>query len=236
MTSDQNAELAKFGRLAEQWWDESGEMRPLHDINPLRTDFIDRRATLAGKRVLDVGCGAGILSEALARRGAQVTGLDLSPELIEAAKAHAQASDLSIDYRCVSSRDLAREMAGAFDIVICYEMLEHVDTPAYVVDDCAMLTAPGGDLFFSTINRSAKSWLLAIGGAEYVLGLLPRGTHEYAKLIRPSELGTWCRHAGLDIAEIAGMRYNPLTRRAALEQRPDVNYFLHATKPAAGRP
>ena len=233
MTSDQNAELAKFGRLAEHWWDTSGEMRPLHDINPLRTAFIDRRVSLAGKRVLDVGCGAGILSEALARRGAKVTGLDLAPELIEAAKAHAEQSELDIDYRCVSSRDLMRELPGAFDIVVCYEMLEHVDTPAYVVDDCAMLTAPGGDLFFSTINRSAKAWLLAIGGAEYVLGLLPRGTHEYNKLIRPSELGAWCRRSQLEIAEIAGMHYNPLTRRASLTQRPDVNYFLHARKPAA---
>ena len=150
MTSDQNAELAKFGRLAERWWDTSGEMRPLHDINPLRTDFIDRRAPLAGKRVLDVGCGAGILSEALAQRGAQVTGLDLSPELIEAASAHAADSDLAIDYRCVASRDLAREMAGAFDIVVAYEMLEHVDEPAHTVEDSARLTAPGGDLFFST--------------------------------------------------------------------------------------
>jgi 2-polyprenyl-6-hydroxyphenyl methylase/3-demethylubiquinone-9 3-methyltransferase len=210
-------------------------MRPLHDINPLRTDCLDRRAPLAGKRVLDVGCGAGILSEALARRGAQVTGLDLAPELIEAAKAHAEQSDLDIDYRCVSSRDLMREAPGAFDIVVCYEMLEHVDTPAYVVDDCAMLTAPGGHLFFSTINRSAKAWLLAIGGAEYVLGLLPRGTHEYSKLIRPSELGAWCRRAQLEIAEIAGMHYNPFTRRASLTQRPDVNYFLHARKPAASR-
>lgn len=233
MTSDQNAELAKFARLAERWWEPAGEMRPLHDINPLRTDFIDRRASIAGKRVLDVGCGAGILSEALARRGAEVTGLDLSPELIEAAKAHAEQSGLSIDYRCVSSRDLAREMASAFDIVVCYEMLEHVDAPAYVVDDCAMLTRPGGDLFFSTINRSAKSWLLAIGGAEYVLGLLPRGTHDYAKLIRPSELGAWCRRAHLAVEEIAGMHYNPLTHRAALTPRPDVNYFLHATRPEA---
>ncbi|WP_348766137.1 bifunctional 2-polyprenyl-6-hydroxyphenol methylase/3-demethylubiquinol 3-O-methyltransferase UbiG [uncultured Salinisphaera sp.] len=235
MTSDQNAELAKFGRMAEHWWDPAGEMRPLHDINPLRTDFIDRRAPLAGKRVLDVGCGAGILSEALARRGAQVTGLDLAPELIEAAKAHAEDSGLDIDYRCVSSGDLMRELPGAFDIVVCYEMLEHVDTPAYVVDDCAMLTAPGGNLFFSTINRSAKAWLLAIGGAEYVLGLLPRGTHEYNKLIRPSELGAWCRRAHLEVAEIAGMHYNPFTRRASLTQRPDVNYFLHARKPAASR-
>ena len=232
MTSDQQAELSKFGQLAQRWWDDAGEMRPLHDINPLRTDFIDARAPLNGKRVLDVGCGAGILSEALAARGAQVTGLDLAPELIEAAKAHAERSGFEIDYRCVSTRDLAAEMAGDFDIVVCYEMLEHVDTPAYVVDDCAMLCAPGGDLFFSTINRNTKSWLLAIGGAEYVLGLLPRGTHEYDKLIKPSELARWCRTSHLEIAEIAGMHYNPFTRRAALAARPDVNYFLHARKPA----
>jgi len=231
MTSEQNAELAKFSRLAERWWDSAGEMRPLHDINPLRTDYIDHRAPLAGKRVLDVGCGAGILSEALARRGATVTGLDLSPELVEAANAHAAGSDLDVDYRCISSRDLVREMRGHFDIVVCYEMLEHVDEPAYVVDDCAMLTKPGGDLFFSTINRSAKSWLLAIGAAEYVLSLLPQGTHDYNKLIRPGELARWCRAAQLEVSEITGMHYNPFTRSAALAQSPDVNYFLHATRP-----
>lgn len=233
MTSDQNAELAKFARLAAQWWDPAGDMRPLHDINPLRCDYIEQRAPLAGKRVLDVGCGAGILSEALARRGAQVTGLDLSPELIDVAREHAQDAGLSIDYQCVSTRDMARAQAGGFDIVVCYEMLEHVDDPAYVVDDCAVLARPGGQLFFSTINRSVKAWALAIGGAEYVLGLLPRGTHEYAKLIRPSELARWCRHAHLNVAAVDGMRYNPLTRRATLERRPDVNYFLHATKPAS---
>lgn len=227
-STDQNAEINKFSRLAERWWDPAGEMRPLHDINDLRTDYIDRRAPLSGQRVLDVGCGAGLLSEAMARRGAAVTGLDLSAELIDAARAHAAQSGLSIDYRHVATRDLAGEMAGAFDIVVCYEMLEHVDTPAYVVDDCARLCAPDGELFFSTINRSPKSWLLAIGGAEYVLGLLPRGTHEYAKLIRPAELARWCRQAALDVAEITGLHYNPLTRSASLGGAPDVNYFLHA--------
>ncbi|MES1926903.1 bifunctional 2-polyprenyl-6-hydroxyphenol methylase/3-demethylubiquinol 3-O-methyltransferase UbiG [Salinisphaera sp. T31B1] len=231
MTQDQNAELAKFGQLAARWWDATGEMRALHDINPLRCDFIDRRAPLAGKRVLDVGCGAGILCEALARRGAKVTGLDLAPELIEAARAHAAEADLEIDYRCTSSRDVSAEQAGTFDIVVCYEMLEHVDEPAYVVEDCAMACAPGGQLFFSTINRSAKSWLLAIGAGEYLLHLLPRGTHDYAKLIRPAELSRWCRNAGLDVETICGMHYNPLTHGARLSRSPDVNYFLHARKP-----
>lgn len=233
--TDQNAELAKFARLAEHWWNPDGEMRPLHDINGLRTDYIDHRAPLSGARVLDVGCGAGLLSEAMAARGAEVTGLDLSPELIEAARAHAAESGLSIDYRCVATRELAADMAGAFDIVVAYEMLEHVDTPAYVVDDCALLTRPGGHLFFSTINRSPKAWALAIGGAEYVLGLLPRGTHDYAKLIRPGELARWCRDAGLTVADVDGMHYNPLTRRARLAARPDVNYFLHATHPESDR-
>ena len=233
MTSAQDDELAKFGQLADRWWDTTGEMRALHDINPLRTDFIDTRAPLKGKRVLDVGCGAGILSEALAARGAIVTGLDLAPELIEAAKAHAGQSELDIDYRCVSSREIATEMTGEFDIVICYEMLEHVDEPAFVVDDCALACKAGGDLFFSTINRNAKSWLLAIGAGEYVLKLLPRGTHDYNKLIRPGELSRHCRAAGLDTAEIVGMHYNPFTHTASLARSPDVNYFLYATKPGA---
>ncbi|GAB3682633.1 bifunctional 2-polyprenyl-6-hydroxyphenol methylase/3-demethylubiquinol 3-O-methyltransferase UbiG [Salinisphaera aquimarina] len=235
MSSDQDAELAKFGRMAERWWDPTGDMRPLHDINPLRTDFIDTRAPLKGKRVLDVGCGAGLLAEAMARRGATVTGLDLAPELIEAARVHARDSELDIDYRCQSSRDLAIEMPGAFDIVVCYEMLEHVDEPDHVVDDCALLSRAGGQLFFSTINRNTKSWLLAIGAAEYLLNLLPRGTHDYDKLIRPGELARWCRHAGLEVAEVAGMHYNPLTRSASLAQSPDVNYFLHARRPEAGQ-
>lgn len=224
-------ELAKFGRLADRWWDTEGEMRPLHDINPLRLNYIDQRAPLNDSRVLDVGCGAGILSEAMARRGASVTGLDLSEPLIDAANVHAAESNLNIDYRCVSSRDLAADMAGQFDVVTCLEMLEHVDEPASVVDDCVQLVRPGGAVFFSTINRSAKAWLLAIAGAEYILSLLPKGTHTYEKFIKPSELATWSRHSGLDVHAIDGMRYNPFTHRAALESRPDVNYFMYTTRP-----
>ncbi len=230
-TSSQTEELAKFGRLAEHWWDREGEMRPLHDINPLRLNYIDARAPLDGAHVLDVGCGAGILSEAMAVRGARVTGADLSEPLIEAARAHAADSELDIDYRCVASRDLAAEMPGQFDIVTCMEMLEHVDEPAYVVDDCARLVRPGGAVFFSTINRTPKAWLLAIAGAEYVLGLLPRGTHDYNKLIAPSELATWTRRAGLDLHDVHGMHYNPFSHNASLARRPDVNYFMHAIKP-----
>ncbi|RJS92691.1 bifunctional 2-polyprenyl-6-hydroxyphenol methylase/3-demethylubiquinol 3-O-methyltransferase UbiG [Salinisphaera sp. Q1T1-3] len=233
MPSDQKSELNKFDAMAATWWDPDGDMRPLHDINPLRCAYIDRRAGLKGKRVLDVGCGAGVLSEAMARRGARVTGIDLAGDTVEAAKRHAAQSDLSIDYRVISSRDLAAEMAGAFDIVVAYEMLEHVDEPGNVVGDCALLTAAGGDLFFSTINRNPLSWALAIGGAEYVLGLLPRGTHEYAKLIKPAELSHWCRTSGLDVRDLTGMRYNPLSRNATLGHRPDVNYFIHAEKPSA---
>ncbi|MES1956149.1 bifunctional 2-polyprenyl-6-hydroxyphenol methylase/3-demethylubiquinol 3-O-methyltransferase UbiG [Salinisphaera hydrothermalis] len=229
MPSNQQAELDKFDAMAANWWDPTGDMRPLHDINPLRTTYIERRAGgLKGKRVLDVGCGAGLLSEAMAARGARVTGIDLAPQAIGAAQRHAEQSGLDIEYRVAASRDMAAELAGEFDIVVAYEMLEHVDQPAYVVQDCATLTAPGGHVFFSTINRSPMAWALAIGGAEYVLGLLPRGTHEYAKLVKPAELSAHCRHAGLEVVDISGMRYNPLTHSASLGHRPDVNYFLHA--------
>ncbi|WP_423823828.1 bifunctional 2-polyprenyl-6-hydroxyphenol methylase/3-demethylubiquinol 3-O-methyltransferase UbiG [Salinisphaera sp. SPP-AMP-43] len=231
MPSNQQAELNKFAAMAANWWDPDGDMRPLHDINPLRTDYLERRAGgLKGKRVLDIGCGAGLLSEAMAARGAQVTGIDLASETVKAAQQHAQQSGLEIDYQVASSRDLADDMAGGFDIVVAYEMLEHVDEPAHVVGDCALLAAPGGDVFFSTINRSPMAWGLAIGGAEYLLGLLPRGTHEYAKLIKPAELSSYCRQAGLDVADLTGMRYNPITRNASLGHRPDVNYFLHACR------
>lgn len=230
MPSNQQAELNKFDAMAAEWWDPKGDMRALHDINPLRTDYIDRKAGLKGKRVLDVGCGAGVLSEAMAQRGAKVTGIDLAPETIEVARHHAEQSGVKVDYRVVSSRDLVDEMAGAFDIVVGYEMLEHVDEPAHVVGDCAALTAAGGHLFFSTINRNPFAWALAIGGAEYVLGLLPRGTHEYAKLVKPAELSSYCRRAGLHVADVTGMRYNPLTHNASLGHRPDVNYFVHARK------
>lgn len=227
---DTSEELAKFGELADRWWDTDGEMRPLHDINPLRLDYIDQRAPLAGARVLDIGCGAGILSEAMAQRGATVTGLDLSAPLIDAARAHADESGLSLDYRLVASRELAAEAAGQFDIVTCMEMLEHVDEPDSIVDDCARLVRPGGAVFLSTINRTAKAWLLAIGGAEYVLSLLPKGTHDYYKFIKPSELADWARHSGLAIHAVDGMRYNPFTHHAALEARPDVNYFMYTTR------
>lgn len=230
MPASQDEELAKFGALADRWWDAEGEMRPLHDINPARLGWIDARANLAGKTVLDVGCGAGLLAEGMVRCGAAVTGIDLAPELIEAGRTHADQSGLDIDYRCVSTRELAAVQAGAFDVVTCLEMLEHVPEPGAIVADCARLCAPGGALFFSTINRSTKAWLLAIAGAEYLLGLLPRGTHDYAKLIRPSELAQHCRRAGLEVHEIVGLHYNPFLRDARIGGRPDVNYFVYATR------
>ncbi|MDT0635448.1 bifunctional 2-polyprenyl-6-hydroxyphenol methylase/3-demethylubiquinol 3-O-methyltransferase UbiG [Spectribacter hydrogenoxidans] len=229
--TSQQEELVKFDALAQRWWDPDGDMRPLHDINPARTSWIDRRVGLAGKRVLDVGCGAGLLSEAMTRAGAHVIGIDLAPGLIEAATAHAADSGLDVVYQCRSTRDLAAEAAGRFDLVTCLEMLEHVDDPGVIVDDCARLVKPGGAVVFSTINRSPAAWLLAIAGAEYVLGLLPRGTHEYAKFIRPSELSGWARHSGLATREIAGMHYNPFLRTTRFGTRPDVNYFLHAVRP-----
>ena len=230
MTSTVNAdpqELAKFGELAHRWWDTEGEFRPLHQINPLRLDWIDAQARLAGKTVLDVGCGGGILAEAMARRGADVLGIDLSIKPLRVAQLHAMESGIDhLHYREVAVETLAAELPGHFDAVTCMEMLEHVPDPASVVRACAALVKPGGWVFFSTLNRNAKSWLMAVVGAEYVLKLLPRGTHEYQRFIRPSELDRWCREAGLAAQSFKGMGYNPLTQRYRLSDDTSVNYLL----------
>ena len=226
------AELEKFSALAHRWWDPNSEFKPLHDINPLRLAHIDRLAGLSGKRVLDVGCGGGILAESMALRGAQVTGIDLGEKGLKVAQLHLLESGLRVDYRLASVESLAQSEPGAWDVVTCMEMLEHVPDPAATVRACAACAAPGARLFFSTINRNPKAWLFAIVGAEYVLRLLPRGTHEYAKLIRPSELGTFCRDAGLEVTGITGMTYNPFTQTYALGRDASVNYILEARRPA----
>jgi 2-polyprenyl-6-hydroxyphenyl methylase / 3-demethylubiquinone-9 3-methyltransferase len=227
------AELQRFADIAHRWWDPQGAMRPLHELNPLRLDWIDRHAALAGKRVLDVGCGGGVLAEAMATKGAQVTGIDLTAKLLKVAELHALESGVSVEYRHGTAEDLAQKEPGRYDVVTCMEMIEHVPDPASVVRACADLVRPGGWVFFSTINRNPKSFLFAIIGAEYVLGLLPRGTHEYAKFIKPSELGRYVRDARLTTAELIGMTYNPITRRFALEADTDVNYLLACRRPAA---
>ncbi len=228
------AELAKFSALAHRWWDLDGEFGTLHQINPLRLDWIDRISPLKGTRVLDVGCGGGILADAMARRGAQVLGIDLAEKSLKVAQLHAlEAQTPSVDYRAVAAEDLAAQSPGAFDVVTCMEMLEHVPDPASVVQACAALAKPGGWVFFSTINRNPKSFAMAIVGAEYVLGLVPRGTHEYARLIRPSELMRYCRNAGLDVVSSSGLAYNPLSRRYRLTEDTGVNYMIATRKPAA---
>lgn len=226
-------ELAKFSDLAHRWWDKESEFRPLHQINPLRLDWINGIAPLAGKRVLDVGCGGGILADAMARKGADVLGIDLATKSLRVAQLHAlEAQTPRVQYREVSAEDLAAEQAAGFDVVTCMEMLEHVPDPAAIVSACSTLVKPGGWVFFSTLNRNAKSFAFAIVGAEYVLNLLPRGTHEYAKLIRPSELAAWARHAELDLRHTRGLEYNPLTRRYWMSDNTSVNYLL-ATQKAA---
>jgi 2-polyprenyl-6-hydroxyphenyl methylase/3-demethylubiquinone-9 3-methyltransferase len=238
-TSDQTAlpnadpaELQKFGALAHRWWDTGGDMRTLHEINPLRLDWIDRLALLSGKRVVDVGCGGGVLAESMAARGARVTGIDLSAKPLRVAQLHALESGIAVDYREASAESLAAEAPASFEVVTCMEMLEHVPDPASTVQACSTLAKPGGWLFFSTINRNAKAFAFAIVGAEYLLRLLPRGTHEYARLIRPSELAAMARQAKLEVVEIIGMTYNPLTRRFALGRDTDVNYLVACRKPA----
>jgi 2-polyprenyl-6-hydroxyphenyl methylase / 3-demethylubiquinone-9 3-methyltransferase len=224
-------EIAKFEALASRWWDPESEFKPLHEINPLRLDFIDARTGLAGKRVVDVGCGGGILAEAMAHRGARVTGIDLGEAPLAVARLHAEESGVPVDYRHISVEALAGEAAGEFDVVTCLEMLEHVPDPASVVRACAALVKPGGQVFFSTLNRNPKAYALAILGAEYVLRLLPRGTHDYAKFIRPAELASWCREAGLEVQEQSGLTYNPLTRRYRLHPTDvSVNYLMHCQR------
>jgi len=226
-------ELAKFSELAHRWWDPSSEFKPLHEINPLRLDWIDAQARLQGKRVLDVGCGGGILAESMARRGAQVLGIDLATKPLKVAQLHAmEAGVQQLNYREVAVEALAAEAPGSFDVVTCMEMLEHVPQPSSVVQACAQLVKPGGWVFFSTINRNAKSFLFAIVGAEHVLKLLPKGTHEYARFIRPSELAQWCRDAGLVLQQTRGMEYNPLTGRYWLSGDTSVNYLVACRKPA----
>ncbi len=225
------AELAKFSALAHRWWDPTSEFRPLHEINPLRLAHLeDLAGGLAGKRVADVGCGGGILAEAMAAKGAQVVGIDLSERALKVARLHGMEVASGVDYRHVSAEDLAREEPESFDVVTCMEMLEHVPQPASVVAACARLAKPGASVLFSTINRNPKSFLFAIVGAEYVLRLLPRGTHEYARFIRPSELTRDCRAAGLQVEDITGMTYNPLTRRYSLGRDVDVNYLIACRK------
>ena len=224
-------ELAKFSQLAHRWWDPTSEFKPLHDINPLRLDHIDRIASLAGKSVVDVGCGGGILSEAMAARGAKVTGIDLAEKPLKVAQLHLLESGREVEYVKISAEELARTRPQHYDVVTCMELLEHVPDPAATVQACAELVKPGGWVFFATINRNPKSYLFAVVGAEYVLRLLPRGTHDYAKFIKPSELAAMCRRSGLSTSGIVGMTYNPLTRQYALGSDADVNYILHAQKP-----
>jgi 2-polyprenyl-6-hydroxyphenyl methylase / 3-demethylubiquinone-9 3-methyltransferase len=224
-------EIEKFSELAHRWWDPRSEFRPLHDINPLRLDYIDGIASLHGKTVLDVGCGGGILAESMAARGAAVTGIDLAEKPLKVAQLHLLESGLQVDYRLVAAETLAQEWPATFDIVTCMEMLEHVPDPSATVSACAELLKPGGHAFFATINRNLKSYLFAIVGAEYVLRLLPRGTHDYARFIKPSELAALSRTAGLQMTAITGMTYNPFTRVYSLGSDADVNYILHATKP-----
>jgi 2-polyprenyl-6-hydroxyphenyl methylase/3-demethylubiquinone-9 3-methyltransferase len=219
-------ELEKFSQLAHRWWDANSEFKPLHEINPLRLDYIDKLAQLAGKIVLDVGCGGGILSESMAGRGAIVTGIDLGDKALKVAKLHLLESGRKVSYRKTAVEDIAREEPHHYDVVTCMEMLEHVPNPASTVNACAQLVKPGGWVFFSTINRNPKSYLFAIIGAEYVLNLLPRGTHDYAKFIKPSELARMARRAGLDVADLIGMTYNPITKVYALGPDSDVNYIM----------
>jgi len=224
-------ELQKFSELAHRWWDPTSEFRPLHEINPLRLEWINALVPLPGKRVVDVGCGGGILAESMAKKGATVTGIDLSEKALKVAELHSLESGVPVRYEMIAAEDLAAREASQYDVVTCMEMLEHVPDPSAVVRACATLVKPGGHVFFSTINRNPKSYLFAIIGAEYVLRLLPRGTHDYAKFIKPAELSQFARHAKLEVTAIKGMTYNPITKIYSLNQDTDVNYLIACTRP-----
>ncbi len=230
MSNFDTAELNKFSELAHKWWDKTSEFKPLHDINPLRLNYIDQAVSLSGKTVLDVGCGGGILSESMAQKGATVTGIDLGEKALKVAQLHSLESDINVDYRLIAVEELAKEAPASFDVVTCLEMLEHVPDPASVVQACAALVKPGGHVFFSTINRNPKAYLFAVLGAEYVLNMLPRGTHDYAKFIKPSELAAWARSTDLSLKHQIGMSYNPITKHYWLDNDISVNFMMHTIK------
>lgn len=234
MTTAQNNvdpnEVAKFEALATSWWDAEGESKPLHEINPLRLAFIKSKCELNKQAIIDVGCGGGILSEALAKSGGQVTGIDMGKMPLDIAKLHALEAGVTIDYQQITAEQKAEQDAGTFDVVTCMEMLEHVPDPVSVIKACSQLVKPGGDVFFSTLNRHPKAYLLAVVGAEYIMNMLPKGTHDYKRFIRPSEMASWCRQAGLEVADITGLSYNPLTKTYALGDDVKVNYLMHCRK------
>ena len=230
------AEIARFQSAASRWWDADGEMRPLHDLNPVRLEYVQRAGPLSGLAVVDVGCGGGLLAEAMARKGARVVGLDLADELLTVARLHALEAGVTLDYRLESAEQHAQANPGHYDVATCMEMLEHVPDPAAVVEALAQLVRPGGHVFVSTLNRTPRAYLMAILGAEYVLRLLPTGTHTYEKFIRPSELTSWARAAGLQHVDIAGLEYDPFARRATLSSDARVNYLVHFRRPVAGEP
>jgi 2-polyprenyl-6-hydroxyphenyl methylase/3-demethylubiquinone-9 3-methyltransferase len=232
VTNVDRAEIAKFEELAHRWWDRHSEFKPLHDINPLRANYIDERSPVAGKQLLDVGCGGGILAEAMASRGAIVTGIDMGEAPLAVARLHQLESNVKVDYLRITAEEIAEQRSAQYDVVTCMEMLEHVPDPQSIINACAKLCKPGGDLYFSTLNRNPKSYAFAILGAEYILKLLPKGTHDYAKFIKPSELADWLRRANLQLRDITGMVYNPFTQRYKLDARDvDVNYLMHVKKP-----
>ncbi len=233
MTTQANvdpAEVAKFEALATSWWDTEGESKPLHDLNPIRLGYIEQRCQLNDKHVIDVGCGGGILSEALAKSGAHVTGIDMGKMPLDIAKLHALEAELIIDYQQITAEQKAEQSAGQYDVVTCMEMLEHVPDPVSIIQACSDLVKPGGDLFFSTLNRHPKAYLLAVLGAEYIMKMLPKGTHDYKRFIRPSEMAAWCRQAGLDVQDITGLTYNPISKAFKLGDDVKVNYLMHCRK------